>query len=175
MRFPRHHGIYRSDRLLKPLKTRGRVPPPVGRHSVPGIKNATEGARPCSSSAMSSGRLFLDRVARQQSPSPLHRHPQIKSVDISNGSNYHRTVTASFPSCLTRGVHPIIGVHRRSSAARAFAGKRGVNNAQIALAWLLAQPGVTAPIIGALELKLDESELKALAEPYQPHAVLGHS
>jgi len=62
-----------------------------------------------------------------------------------------------------------------------------VNNAQIALAWLLAQPGVTAPIIGAskmshlddavkaLELKLDESELKALAEPYQPHAVLGHS
>jgi len=31
---------------------------------------------PCSSSAMSSGRLFLDRVARQQSPSPLHRHPQ---------------------------------------------------------------------------------------------------
>jgi hypothetical protein len=30
----------------------------------------------CSSSAMSSGRLFLDRVARQQSPSPLHRHPQ---------------------------------------------------------------------------------------------------
>jgi hypothetical protein len=31
---------------------------------------------PCSSSAMSSDRLFLDRVARQQSPSPLHRHPQ---------------------------------------------------------------------------------------------------
>jgi hypothetical protein len=30
----------------------------------------------CPSSAMSSGRLFLDRVARQQSPSPLHRHPQ---------------------------------------------------------------------------------------------------
>src|SRR5258708_27681529 len=26
---------------------------------------------------MSSGRLILDRVARQQSPSPLHRHPQI--------------------------------------------------------------------------------------------------
>jgi hypothetical protein len=30
----------------------------------------------CSSSAMSSGRLFLDRVARQQGPSPLHRHSQ---------------------------------------------------------------------------------------------------
>jgi len=31
----------------------------------------------CSSSAMSSGRLFLDRVARQHCPSPLHRHEQI--------------------------------------------------------------------------------------------------
>jgi aryl-alcohol dehydrogenase (NADP+) len=67
-----------------------------------------------------------------------------------------------------------------------IAGKRGVPNAQVALAWLLAQPGVTAPIIGAskvshledavkaLELKLDADELKALAEPYRPHPVLGH-
>jgi aryl-alcohol dehydrogenase (NADP+) len=64
--------------------------------------------------------------------------------------------------------------------------KRGVSNAQVALAWMLQQPGVTAPIIGAskmrhleeavaaLELKLDDAELKALAEPYQPHRVLGH-
>ena len=64
--------------------------------------------------------------------------------------------------------------------------KRGVSNAQVALAWILQQPGVTAPIIGAskmphleeavaaLELKLDDAELKALAEPYQPHRVLGH-
>jgi aryl-alcohol dehydrogenase (NADP+) len=59
-------------------------------------------------------------------------------------------------------------------------------NAQVALAWVLQQPGVTAPIIGAskmrhledavaaLELKLDDAELKALSEPYQPHRVLGH-
>ena len=65
--------------------------------------------------------------------------------------------------------------------------KRGVPNARVALAWLLAQPGITAPIIGAnkmshledaakaLELKLDEDELEALAEPYRPHPVLGHS
>jgi aryl-alcohol dehydrogenase (NADP+) len=64
--------------------------------------------------------------------------------------------------------------------------KRGVSNAQVALAWMLQQPGVTAPIIGAskmrhleeavsaVELKLDDTELKALAEPYQPHRVLGH-
>jgi len=67
-----------------------------------------------------------------------------------------------------------------------IAEKRGVTNMQVALAWVLAQPGITAPIIGsskmehlednlkALELKLDADELKALAEPYQPHLVLGH-
>lgn len=67
-----------------------------------------------------------------------------------------------------------------------IAAKRGIPNAQVALAWLLQQPGVTAPIVGAskmrhledavasLSVKLDELELKALAEPYQPHVVLGH-
>jgi aryl-alcohol dehydrogenase (NADP+) len=67
-----------------------------------------------------------------------------------------------------------------------IAGKRGVANAQVALAWLLAQPGITAPIIGAsrmqhlddavaaLAIRLDSDELKALAEPYKPHPVLGH-
>ena len=68
-----------------------------------------------------------------------------------------------------------------------IAQKRGVSNAQIALAWVLAQPGITSPIVGAgrmehlddaaaaVELKLDEAELKALEEPYRPHPVLGHS
>jgi 1-deoxyxylulose-5-phosphate synthase len=68
-----------------------------------------------------------------------------------------------------------------------IAAKRGVSHAQVALAWILAQPGITAPIIGAskphhlddalaaLSLKLDADELKSLAEPYQPHPVLGHS
>jgi len=64
--------------------------------------------------------------------------------------------------------------------------KRSVPNAQVALAWLLQQPGVTAPIVGAtrmqhleeavaaLALTLGEEELKALAEPYRPHPVLGN-
>ena len=68
-----------------------------------------------------------------------------------------------------------------------IAQKRGVPNAQVALAWLLAKPGVTAPIVGAskphhlddalkaLELKLDASEIGALEEPYQPHPILGHT
>jgi aryl-alcohol dehydrogenase-like predicted oxidoreductase len=66
------------------------------------------------------------------------------------------------------------------------AGRYGVSNAQVALAWVLHQPGVTAPIIGAtkqyhladaiaaLRLRLDPNDLAALAELYQPHPVLGH-
>ena len=68
-----------------------------------------------------------------------------------------------------------------------LAKKRGVTPSQVALAWLLHQPGVTAPIIGAskmrhleedaaaLEIELSADELAALEEPYQPHPVLGHS
>ena len=64
---------------------------------------------------------------------------------------------------------------------------RGVTPSQIALAWLLHQPGVTAPIIGAskmhqleedvaaLDIELSAEELVALEEPYMPHPVLGHS
>jgi aryl-alcohol dehydrogenase (NADP+) len=67
-----------------------------------------------------------------------------------------------------------------------IAQKRGVSNAQVALAWLLSRQGVTAPIVGASKmphlqdaiaaasLKLEESEIKALNEPYTPHRVLGH-
>jgi 1-deoxyxylulose-5-phosphate synthase len=68
-----------------------------------------------------------------------------------------------------------------------LAQRHGVKPAQIALAWLLHQPGVTAPIIGAskmshleeavaaLEIKLSPEERRFLEEPYQPHPVLGHS
>jgi aryl-alcohol dehydrogenase-like predicted oxidoreductase len=68
-----------------------------------------------------------------------------------------------------------------------IAKKRGSNNAQIALAWMLGQPGVTAPIVGAskphhledavaaLDINLDAAELKALGELYQPRGVMGHS
>ena len=74
--FSRHGGIYRSDVVYKPLKPgAGYRLPLVG--PGPQSKDATGGTTAsCSSSAMSSGRLFLDRVARQQSPSPLHRQPE---------------------------------------------------------------------------------------------------
>lgn len=68
----------------------------------------------------------------------------------------------------------------------AIAAQRGVSAAQVALAWVMHKPGVTAPIVGAskmeqleealraAELKLDEAEMRALEAPYQPHPVLGH-
>jgi aryl-alcohol dehydrogenase-like predicted oxidoreductase len=66
------------------------------------------------------------------------------------------------------------------------AAARGVPPAQVALAWLLSRPGVTAPIVGATrlghitdavaaaELTLTEAETRRLEEPYLPHPVLGH-
>ena len=70
--------------------------------------------------------------------------------------------------------------------AAAVAAARGVPPAQVALAWLLQRPGVTAPIVGATrlghledalaaeELELTGDEVRRLEEPYVPHPVLGH-
>jgi aryl-alcohol dehydrogenase (NADP+) len=64
---------------------------------------------------------------------------------------------------------------------------RGVTGSQIALAWLLDKPHITAPIIGAtklehleqsiaaLDISLSEDEVKSLEALYQPHPVLGHT
>ena len=66
------------------------------------------------------------------------------------------------------------------------AAERGVPGAQLALAWLLGRPGVTAPIVGATKvghvedalaaetLELSADEVARLEEPYLPHAVSGH-
>ncbi len=67
-----------------------------------------------------------------------------------------------------------------------IAGERGVPPAQVALAWLLHRPGVTAPIVGATklghledaiaseQLTLSDDEMRRLEERYVPHPVLGH-
>jgi aryl-alcohol dehydrogenase (NADP+) len=64
-----------------------------------------------------------------------------------------------------------------------LAHERGVRPAQIALAWLLHQPAVTAPVVGAskmeqleqalaaVDIGLSDEERRALEEPYEPHAV----
>jgi 1-deoxyxylulose-5-phosphate synthase len=68
----------------------------------------------------------------------------------------------------------------------AIARARGASNAEVALSWLLRQPGVTAPLLGAskphhvddackaLALRLSAEEINSLAEAYQPHPVIGH-
>src|SRR6201981_3108116 len=65
------------------------------------------------------------------------------------------------------------------------AAARGIPRAQVALAWLLAKPVITAPIVGATKLhhlddalasvnvKLSADEITSLEEPYVPHAVVG--
>ncbi|MEO8607333.1 MAG: aldo/keto reductase [Chloroflexota bacterium] len=67
-----------------------------------------------------------------------------------------------------------------------LAQKRGVSNAQIALAWMLHKPGITSPIIGAskmphldeaiagMDIQLSAEEMEFLEAPYQPHPVFGH-
>lgn len=72
------------------------------------------------------------------------------------------------------------------SAVSEVAEARGLPNTQVALAWVAANPAVTAPIIGAsklahiedalaaLEVKLTAEEIAKLEAPYQPKPVLDH-
>ncbi len=74
-----------------------------------------------------------------------------------------------------------------AEAVASVAQARGATPAQVALAWLLRQPGVTAPIIGvsrleqldqlvaALAMHLTDDEARQLEAPYVPHPVLGHA
>ena len=71
------------------------------------------------------------------------------------------------------------------AAVQTIATTRGVPMSQVALAWLLAKPGITAPIVGvtrlsqlddalgAVDLTLTEAEIAALEGPYSPHSVVG--
>jgi len=101
MRFLRHDGIYRSD-VSFILVNPAQMPPPVGRPRCRAI--ARDGrSTPCPSSAMSSGRLFLDRVGRHQSPSPLRRHPQNKALAFRRANKYHRTAGSVLTVCVSPG------------------------------------------------------------------------
>ena len=67
-----------------------------------------------------------------------------------------------------------------------MADKRGISRAQVALAWLLSKPVVSAPIVGvtsaaqladalgALSVELSAEEVEQFEEPYEPHAIAGH-
>jgi aryl-alcohol dehydrogenase-like predicted oxidoreductase len=71
-------------------------------------------------------------------------------------------------------------------AVTRIAEARGVNRAQVALAWLLHQDTVAAPVVGAskphhlqdavaaVDLELSEKEIEELEQPYTPRAISGH-
>jgi aryl-alcohol dehydrogenase-like predicted oxidoreductase len=75
--------------------------------------------------------------------------------------------------------------HEIAERVRQVAEKLGVSRAAVAIAWVLANPTVTSPIIGtskphhladalkALDVKLDAETKKFLEEPYKPRAVTG--
>jgi 1-deoxyxylulose-5-phosphate synthase len=74
-----------------------------------------------------------------------------------------------------------------AGAVAEVAARRGVSPAQVACAWVLQAPGVTAPIVGAtklrhlqeliaaVDLKLSPEEVAAVEKPYRAHRVLGHA
>jgi aryl-alcohol dehydrogenase (NADP+) len=73
------------------------------------------------------------------------------------------------------------------AALSALAQEKGITSAALAYAWLLARPGISAPIVGAsklwqieeavrsLDVSLSTEEIARLEAPYRPHPVLGHT
>ncbi|MGH9598699.1 MAG: aldo/keto reductase [Terracidiphilus sp.] len=112
--------------------------------------------------------LARGRLARPWHGEKTHRH----ETDTFGNSMYSRTEEAD---------------HKVIDRLGKVAEQRGVPRAQLALAWLLSKPGVTAPIVGAtkphhledavaaLSIALTPKEIASLEEPYAPHPVLGFS
>jgi aryl-alcohol dehydrogenase-like predicted oxidoreductase len=111
--------------------------------------------------------------------SPLARGKLTRDWDASTG----RSETDEFGRTLFSQAED--ADRRVVEAVAAVAADRGVSRAQVALAWVLAQPAVTAPIVGATkpehledavaaaELELTDDELETLEESYVPHAPSG--
>jgi len=101
----------------------------------------------------------------------------------SQGERTLRGRTDTFSKALSIGATDID--HEIAERVRQTAEKLGVSRAAVAIAWVLANPTITAPIIGtskphhlpdalkALELKLDAETKKFLEEPYKPRATAG--
>ncbi|QNN52005.1 aldo/keto reductase [Nocardioides mesophilus] len=109
--------------------------------------------------------------------SPLARGRLTREWDATTA----RTETDEFGSSLYRDEDRAI-----VETVGRVAERREVPRAQVALAWLMAQPGVTSPIVGvtkphhlhdavaAVDLELSDEELEELGAGYLPHAVAGH-
>ena len=113
--------------------------------------------------------------------------PQTHPVDVRYGRECHLALAVDADRLVARSEAPQQIESLEASIRHALATRREVTPAQIALAWLVRQPGVTAPIVGvsqvdqldqlvaALDVELDDEECGLLEELYTPHAVLGHS
>jgi aryl-alcohol dehydrogenase-like predicted oxidoreductase len=102
---------------------------------------------------------------------------------VKGGGETERARSDNFAKALYTRDDDFAVANRVSEVAK----ERGVPDAQVALAWMLSKPVITAPIIGAtkrghledavaaLEIKLSEEEIHRLEELYQVHPVLGFS
>jgi aryl-alcohol dehydrogenase (NADP+) len=114
--------------------------------------------------------------------SPLARGFLAGNRHQQGGGNTTRAQTDDFAKKLYYQGDDFAVADRLAETAKA----RDVPTMQMALAWVLSKPVITAPIIGAskpnhlddavaaLALKLGEDEAKKLEEPYKPHAVSDH-
>jgi 1-deoxyxylulose-5-phosphate synthase len=121
--------------------------------------------------------LCLDQGVGVIPWSPLARGRLTRDWDASTA----RAETDEFGSTLYRDEDKAV-VEKVAEVAD----RRGVSRAQVALAWLLAQPAVTSPIVGvtkpqhladaiaAVDLELTADEIAELGEDYVPHAIAGH-
>jgi aryl-alcohol dehydrogenase-like predicted oxidoreductase len=113
--------------------------------------------------------------------SPLARGLLAGTVTASGERRTARANTDRFIDSLYRPDLDLPVIERATEVAA----ERAVPGAQVALAWLLHKPGVTAPIVGATrlehledalaaeQLSLSEKEIERLEEPYVPHPVSG--
>src|ERR1700733_5109539 len=126
--------------------------------------------------------LCLDQGVGVIPWSPLARGVLAGNRSRSGDRNTTRSSTDTFTDYLYEQPTDFDVVEQAQEVAAA----RGVPTAQVALAWLLSKPGVTAPIVGstklahlqdalaAEQLTLSADEVAALEKPYVPHPVLGH-
>ncbi|KAI0328024.1 oxidoreductase [Cubamyces sp. BRFM 1775] len=110
--------------------------------------------------------------------SPLARGRLTRPVNV---------VTKRAQTDLSIGLYNVDATDDIINRVEEVAKKRGISMAQVSLAWIMAKPGVSAPIIGttnlsnledilgSLEVKLTEEEMKFLEEPYKPMGIAGHT
>jgi aryl-alcohol dehydrogenase-like predicted oxidoreductase len=124
--------------------------------------------------------LCLDQGVAVIPWSPLARGRLARPWDTTTDRFEQDAVGRNFYGGTAEADRPVV------AALGEVAAQRGVPMAQVALAWLLARPGVVAPIIGATRpqhlsdavaatgLSLTDEEVRRLEEPYTPHPVSGH-